>query len=115
MSWLWSRFLALFAPVGYRFSFDPALRIVRRQLQSPDSRLIYSSTIDISRNLGWSEGRILEMPTSRDRNPGGTTILRSELQYPVRRLSIRMSTGGAKVNRRSADDRPMLEMGGQPK
>jgi hypothetical protein len=38
MSWFRSGFLALFSAFGYRFSFDPALAIVKRQILSPESR-----------------------------------------------------------------------------
>ena len=62
MSWFRSGFLALFAAFGYRFSFDAALQLVKRQLRSPDSRLIYSFTIEIPQSLPWSEWRILEIP-----------------------------------------------------
>jgi hypothetical protein len=66
MSWFRSGFLALFAAFGYRFSCDPALRIVKRQLASPDARLIYSFTIEIrDQGLPWSEWKILEIPDPR--------------------------------------------------
>jgi hypothetical protein len=65
MSWFRSGFLALFAAFGYRFSFDPALEIVKRQLRSPDKRMIYSFLIEIPPRFGWSQWRILEIPEPR--------------------------------------------------
>jgi hypothetical protein len=65
MSWFRSGFLALFATFGYRFSSDPALSIVKRQLLSHDSSLIYSFTIEIPQTLDWSDWRILEIREPR--------------------------------------------------
>jgi hypothetical protein len=45
ISWLRSGFLALFSIIGYEFSFDPAIRIVKEQLRSPNKRLIDCFTI----------------------------------------------------------------------
>jgi len=38
---------------------------VKRQLRSPDSRLIYSHTIEIPQALPWSAWRILQIPDPR--------------------------------------------------
>jgi hypothetical protein len=65
ISWFRSGFLALFAAFGYRFSFDPALAIVKRQITSPESRLIFSFAIEIPQNLAWADWRILEIPEPR--------------------------------------------------
>jgi hypothetical protein len=65
MSWFRSGFLVLFAAFGYRFSFDPAVAIVKRQILSHESRLIYSFTIEIPQSLAWSDWRILEIPEPR--------------------------------------------------
>jgi hypothetical protein len=62
ISWLRSGFLALFAALGYRFSFDPALRIVKKQVRSPASRRIYSFTIEIPARTPWSNWRMLAIP-----------------------------------------------------
>lgn len=81
MSWFRSGFLALFAAFGYRFSFDPALAIVKRQILSPESRLIYSFTIEIPRSLAWSDWRILEIPEPRCT---GVVFGRYVMVYPHR-------------------------------
>jgi hypothetical protein len=81
ISWFRSGFLALFAAFGYRFSFDPALVIVKRQLLSPESRLIYSFTIDIPQSLAWSDWRILEIPEPRCT---GVVFGRHVMVYPHR-------------------------------
>lgn len=67
LSWLRSGFLALFAVYGYRFSFDPAIRLVKEQLRSRE-RLIQCFTVDVSpehSGLAWSDWRIFEIPDPR--------------------------------------------------
>lgn len=81
MSWFRSGFLALFAAFGYRFSFDPALSIVKRQILSHESRLIYSFTIEIPQSLAWSHWRILEIPEPRCT---GVVFGRYVMVYPHR-------------------------------
>lgn len=61
MSWFRSGFLVLFATYGYKFSMDPAMNIVKRQLRTPERRRIYSFTIDIPEAGPWSKWRILEL------------------------------------------------------
>lgn len=62
LSWFRSGFLALFAAFGYRFSYDPTMKIVKQQLLCPDRRLIYSFTIDVPQSLPWGAWRILTLP-----------------------------------------------------
>lgn len=81
MSWFRSGFLALFAAFGYRFSFDPALSIVKRQILSHESRLIYSFTIEIPQSLAWPDWRILEIPAPRCT---GVVFGRYVMVYPHR-------------------------------
>lgn len=100
MSWFRSGFLALFSVYGYRFSFDPALSIVKRQMTTPDTRLIYSFTFEGSRTLLWSERRILDIPEPKCNgvqfgryvvfypNPGDLTFYeRLEAQIISKRLN----------------------------
>lgn len=79
MSWLRSGFLALFATFGYRFSSDPALSIVKRQLLSHESSLIYSFTIEIPQTLDWLDWRILEI---REPRCTGVVFGRYVMVYP---------------------------------
>lgn len=68
ISWLRSGFLALFAAYGYRLSFNPALAIVKRQIREPESRLIYSFSIETPesrQSRPWSDWRILTIPEPR--------------------------------------------------
>lgn len=67
LSWYRSGFLALFAVHGYRFTLDPAMRVVKDQLRSRE-RLIHSFTVDVAPNrsrLAWSDWRIVEIPHPR--------------------------------------------------
>src|SRR5262249_2999715 len=65
ISWLRSGYLVLVAAFGYKVAFDPALQIVKRQIANPESRIIYSFTIDMARPIPWSDRRILTIPDPR--------------------------------------------------
>jgi len=81
MSWFRSGYLALFAAYGYRFSFDPAIEIVKRQLRSPETRVIYCFTIVTYEARDQRQWRILNIPV-----PACTGVLfgRYVLLYPNR-------------------------------
>ena len=61
ISWLRSGFLALFSMLGYEFSFDPAIRIVKDQLRSPNHRLIDCFTINFPRGPELSDWLLIEI------------------------------------------------------
>lgn len=63
VSWLRSGFLAFFAVLGYQYTFDPALVIVKRQIRDHGTRLIPSFTIDLPPPASTSEFALLQVPT----------------------------------------------------
>jgi hypothetical protein len=65
MSWFRSGFLAVFALAGYKFSFDPATRIVKDQLRAPDTRLIYCFTINVPPRAIWRDWSFVELSEPR--------------------------------------------------
>jgi hypothetical protein len=81
MSWFRSGFLALFATHGYRFSFDPALAVVKRQIRSPESRLIYCFTNEVPQSLPWSDWKMLDIAEPRCT---GVVFGRYVMLYPHR-------------------------------
>lgn len=65
LTWLRAGFLALFACCGYRFTFDPAIAIVKRQLNSTDSKLIEHFSITTHKQQAWRQWVLLEIPDPR--------------------------------------------------
>jgi hypothetical protein len=61
ISWLRSGFLALFSILGYKFSFDPAIRIVKEQLRSPNHSLIDCFMINFPRGSALSHWLLIEI------------------------------------------------------
>jgi len=84
MSWFRSGFLILFDIFGYRYSLDPALEVVKRQILTPptDLPIIPCFTIqrlDADPKLEWSSWRILMIPEPRSL---GVVFDRYILVYP---------------------------------
>jgi 5-methylcytosine-specific restriction endonuclease McrA len=61
ISWLRSAYLAFFALRGYRFAFDPALDIVRRQIANFETALAPRWTIDLESPSDWAVPIIVEV------------------------------------------------------
>jgi hypothetical protein len=61
LSWLRSAFLAFVVYRGFRFAFDPALEIVRRQIRDFETRIITMTAIEnCERATAWSSPVLLE-------------------------------------------------------
>jgi hypothetical protein len=65
ISWLRSAYLLIFALEGYRFSYDPALQVVKQQILNPRERAIFSFTIEQQKSISWSTQRILQISEPR--------------------------------------------------
>jgi hypothetical protein len=59
VSWLRSAYLALFAVLGYRYVFQAALAVVRRQILDPETDHIPTFLCVLPTNPPWSERRIV--------------------------------------------------------
>jgi hypothetical protein len=61
LSWFRSGYLALFAVAGYRFAFNPASKIVRKELIDYEQRYIECFTVVVPDEISFTTRRILQV------------------------------------------------------